>query len=524
MLEARNLWQLIEARVAATPDAVFLTDESGRDVTFAGYKDLVEITAAGLAAQHAIGEGSVVCWQLPTWIEAAVMVAALSRLGCVQNPLVPIYRERECGFIERQISPELVICPSEWRGFDYAAMHGAIGDAIAAEGGMAPAILTLDKELPEGDPANLAPPPPVVAADDMPVRWFFYTSGTTSVPKGARHTDASVIHGGVVNAECIGMTADDTEVLIFPFTHIGGANIMCSALLTGARLALVEAFTSPDAVADFIKSQGVTIVPGATPIHQAFVGVGRNRADEDLFATARIFPSGGAPIPPALHYEVKELSDNVGIVSGYGLTEAPILTMNRLDDSDEAKADTEGRPTQGVTLKLVTLDGAVAEPGSGVEGEIRAKGPQVLRGYVDGTLDADAFDDEGFFRTGDLGVQTADGYITITGRLKDVIIRKGENISALEVENILYTHPQIAEVAVIGLPDPDTGERACAVVVTAADADAVTFDEMAAHCRDNGLMNQKIPEQLEFVDALPRNNTGKILKQDLKARFTEGTA
>ena len=143
--------------------------------------------------------------------------------------------------------------------------------------------------------------------ENSPVRWYFYTSGTTSDPKGAQHTDVSVIHGGVVNADCIGMTADDTEVLIFPFTHIGGANIMCSALLTGARLALVEAFRDPNAVADFIKQEKVTIVPGATPIHQAFVGVGTTRAEENLFESVRIFPSGGAPIPPALHYQVKEL-------------------------------------------------------------------------------------------------------------------------------------------------------------------------------------------------------------------------
>lgn len=516
MLEARTLWELVEKRADTTPDAVFLVDEEEREMTFGEYRDAVETAAAGLHQRHGVEEGTTVCWQLPTWIEAAVMVSALARLGALQNPLVPIYRERECGFIVRQLEPSLVICPSVWRDFDYLAMH----TAIAKDSGLDLDIVVADRELPAGDPALLPPPPgPPATPGEAPVRWYFYTSGTTSDPKGARHTDVSVMHGGRVNAECIGMTPADTEILVFPFTHIGGANIMCSALLTGARLALVEAFRDPNAVADLVKKEKVTIVAGATPIHQVFVTVAKARSDEDLFASVRIFPSGGAPIPPALHYEMKELSDNDGIISGYGLTEAPILTMNRLDDTDDKKAHTEGQPTTGVQLRLVREDGTVAEPGSGMEGEIRAKGPQIMPGYVDSSLDADAFDTDGWFRTGDLGVQDADGYVSITGRIKDVIIRKGENIAAIEVENVLYTHPKVAEVAVIGLADPDTGERACAVVATAEGCDPLTFEEMQAHCRDNGLMVQKIPEQLEIVDALPRNNTGKVMKFELKDLF-----
>ncbi|MCC7075632.1 MAG: AMP-binding protein [Acidimicrobiia bacterium] len=516
MLEARTLCELVGRRAETTPDAVFLTDEEGRDMTFLEYRDAVEVAAAGLHAEHGVGEGTVVCWQLPTWIEAAVMVSALSRLGAVQNPLVPIYRERECGFIARQLRPSLVICPSTWRGFDHAAMHAG----IAAASGLDFEILVADRTLPAGDPATLPPPPPPPGTPaDAPVRWYFYTSGTTSDPKGARHTDVTVMHGGRVNAECIAMTVADTEVLVFPFTHIAGANILCSALFTGARLALVEAFRDPNDVADLVKREQVTIVAGATPIHQAFVTLDRSRKRENLFGTARIFPSGGAPIPPALHYELKQISDNDGIISGYGLTEAPLLTMNRVTDTDEQKAQTEGRPTTGVTLRIVTRDGDVAVPGTDTEGEIRAKGPQVMRGYVDASLDADGFDADGWFRTGDLGIEDADGYVRITGRLKDVIIRKGENISAVEVENVLYTHQRVAEVALIGLPDPATGERACAVVAAAPGTEPITFEEMQAHCRENGLMMQKIPEQLEVVDALPRNTAGKVMKQDLRARF-----
>jgi non-ribosomal peptide synthetase component E (peptide arylation enzyme) len=174
----------------------------------------------------------------------------------------------------------------------------------------------------------------------------------------------------------------------------------------------------------------------------------------------------------------------------------------------------------GTTLRIVTLDGK--EAGLGEEGEVRAKGPQVTLGYLDPALDAEAFDDEGWLRTGDLGTLDESGNLTITGRLKDVIIRKGENISAKEVEDLLFTHPQVADVAVVGLPDAERGERACAVVVTAPGQADIGFDGMTRHLLDAGLITRKLPEQLEIVDALPRNPSGKIVKFQLRDRFAGG--
>ena len=171
----------------------------------------------------------------------------------------------------------------------------------------------------------------------------------------------------------------------------------------------------------------------------------------------------------------------------------------------------------GTRLRIVTVDGK--EAGVGEEGEVRAKGPQVTLGYLDAALDAAALDEDGWFRTGDLGKLDAEGNLTITGRLKDVIIRKGENISAKEVEDLLFTHPKVADVAVIGLPDAESGERACAVVGAPPGEEPIGFDEMTAHLLAAGLITRKLPEQLELVDALPRNPSGKILKFELQARF-----
>ncbi len=186
-------------------------------------------------------------------------------------------------------------------------------------------------------------------------------------------------------------------------------------------------------------------------------------------------------------------------------------------DTDEQLANTDGAPVEGADVRIVRLDGRVAAPDE--EGEIRVKGPMVFHGYTDPALDTEAFDDEGYFRTGDLGKLRADGHLVITGRLKDVIVRKGENISATEVEAVLYKHPKVAEVAVIGLPDAERGERVCAVVQLADGADPVTLAEIAAFCRDAGLMTQKTPEQLEVRTDWPRAGTGKVVKKALREEY-----
>jgi acyl-CoA synthetase (AMP-forming)/AMP-acid ligase II len=186
-----------------------------------------------------------------------------------------------------------------------------------------------------------------------------------------------------------------------------------------------------------------------------------------------------------------------------------------VDDPDHKKATTDGRPCPGVTIRVV-MDDQICGPG--VEGELRVKGRQVCQGYLDPALDREAFDDEGWFRTGDLGVVDAEGFVSITGRLKDIIIRKGENISAKEIEDLLFAHPSVADAAVVGLPDPKSGERACAVLVCKPGL-TITFDEMMSYLRDARLSAHKIPEQLEIVEALPRNPSGKVLKKDLRAQY-----
>ncbi|MER3452500.1 MAG: cyclohexanecarboxylate-CoA ligase [Acidimicrobiia bacterium] len=510
-VQGRTLWELIERRAGATPDRLMAEDELGRRMTFADYRSWCERVAAGLHAME-VGEGTNVSWELPTWLESMVLVGALARLGAVQNPIIPILRYREVSFIARQTRARLLIVPSEWRGFDYKAM----ADEIAGErDGLS--VLVCDRELPEGDPATLPPPPPT--PDDpaaLPVRWLFYTSGTTADPKGAQHTDRTVMAAASGMAEALQLTAEDRGALVFPFTHIGGIAWLMAGLMTGCAQLVVEAFDSPTTI-PLMRKFGVTLAGAGTAFHQTYLAAQRATPGERLFPNVRAFPGGAAPKPPQLHYDLKAECGGVGIVSGYGLTECPIVTMNRVTDPDDKLANTEGPATPGVTIRVVTLDGREAGPGE--DGEIRVVGPQLFRGYLDPSLDADAFDERGFFRTGDIGNLDADGFIRITGRLKDVIIRKGENISAKEIEDLLYLHPKVRDVAVIGLPDPETGERACAVVSPKDPADPLTFAEMVEFLKGQRLSTRKIPEQLEIVDDVPRNPTGKILKHKLREQY-----
>jgi len=509
VLDAPTLWGLIEARAVATPEALMAVDEDGREMSFADYRDRVERAAAGLAADHGIGTGDVITWQLPTWLESMVLVGAIARLGATQNPVLPIYREREVGFCVRQTGAKLLIVPSEFAGFDFKAMADKIAAEVADEGG-AVSVLTSDRSLPDGDPAGLPTPP--TSGDD--VRWLFYTSGTTADPKGAQHTDRTIYAVAKGMGERLGVTAADRNALAFPFTHIGGITWLVTSLQTGMSNILFQAFV-PDLVVTVLSDRGVTMAGSGTYFHQSYLAAQR-AADHPLFPEVRNFPGGGAPKPVELYWEMKELF-GAPIISGYGLTEAPILTMGSFADLDEDLAETEGAAMPGVELKMVKLDGTAA--GTGEEGEVRAKAPQLMLGYLDGALDGDAFDDDGYFRTGDLGMLNERGMLTITGRLKDVIIRKGENVSAKEVEDHLYRHPSIADVAVIGLPDADRGELVCAVVATADGAEPITLPELFDFLKAEGLMVQKIPERLEVVGAIPRNPTGKILKNELRTTY-----
>ena len=501
----KTLWQLISERALMTPDKRMALDGNGRTLTYGEYKNWCERVAAGLS-QRGIGKNTNVSWVLPSRFESLVLTGALSRLGAIQNPILPIYRNREVSFIVSQSNCKVLIVPRMFRGFDYEPM----AREVVASLGHNVEIIIADPDMPEADPAGLA----TYQAELDDVRWLFYSSGTTADPKGAKHSDNSLSAANDGMQWSMQVTPEDKAAVVFPITHVGGLVWLFNAMQTGVELLMVETF-DPANTPKWLGENGVTCAGAGTVFWLTYLNAQNQLpTGQQLLPEVRIFNGGGAPKPKTLHAEMMR-AFNAPLIGGWGLTEAPINTMVHVDDPDDKKAVTDGRPCPGVTLRTV-IDGKVCAPGE--EGELRVKGRQVCQGYLDASLDAEAFDEDGWFRTGDLGVIDAQGFVSITGRLKDIIIRKGENISAKEIEDLLFAHPSVADAAVIGLPDDKSGERACAVIVCKPDL-TITFDDMVSFLKSAQLSVHKIPEQLEIVSALPRNPSGKVLKKDLRATY-----
>jgi cyclohexanecarboxylate-CoA ligase len=507
----QTVWDLVARRAELSATRPMLYDDHDRVVTFGEFKRWAERVAAGLV-DLGIGADTAVSWQLPTRIETLVLSVALARIGARQNPIIPIYRQREVSFVLRQSAAAWFLVPGRWRGFDY----GAMADAVAGTMDDPPQLLIAYDDLPEGDPAVLpAAPKPPGPNEEAPIRWLYYTSGTTSDPKGVRHTDQTLLAGAIGVVATLQPTEDDVFHMAMPYAHIAGPDLLGALLLHGYSAVVSETFVPSEAV-DVCRRRGVTIAGGSTAFYTAFVNEQRRRPGETLIPTLRLLMGGGAPKPPEVFYEVKrELG--VPVIHGYGMTEVPMIAFCSIHDTDEQLANTDGKPVRGAEIRVLDADGSVAP--NGVEGEVCVRGPMLFKGYTDPDLDVPAFDQDGYFRTGDLGIVRVDGHVVVTGRNKDIIIRKGENVSAKEVEDLIYRHPKVADVAVIGLPDRDRGERVCAVIEAAPDQKELTLLELQDYCRSAGLMMQKIPEQLEVVDELPRNATLKILKYQLRQRF-----
>jgi acyl-CoA synthetase (AMP-forming)/AMP-acid ligase II len=506
--KASTMWELVEARAAATPDVVALIEDD-REITFKELRDISERVAAGF---HEFGmrHGSRVTWQLPTRIETVITSLALARIGAVQNPIIPIYRDREVGFVLQQTDAEYFLIPGDWNGFDFNAMAGRIMDDLGIE----PTVMIAYDQLPQAEPYTLPPAP----TNGDEVRWIYYTSGTTSAPKGVRHTDGTLMAGGLGLANAAALTADDIGSIAFPYAHIAGPDYLMMLLYRGCGAVLIEVF-SLDAAVELFARKGATMAGGGPAFYQMYLAKQRTQPGEKIIPSLRLLSGGGAPKPPEMYVEVMA-EMGIPICHGYGMTECPMISQSGPGDTEAQLMYTDGKPVTACEIRIVTLEGPVAQQGQ--DGEVRLKGPMVFKGYTDPSLDADAFDEEGWFRTGDVGHLDADGHVVLTGRLKDVIIRKGENISAKEIEDLLYQHPKVGDVAVIGLPDKERGERVCAVVERAAGTDDLEFGEMVLFLKGADLMVQKIPEQLEVVDELPRNQTlRKVLKQDLRDMYRD---
>jgi acyl-CoA synthetase (AMP-forming)/AMP-acid ligase II len=491
-----------------------LIDEHGRRLTNADLRDRSE-AVAGALVEHGAEPGDTVCWQLPTGLEAVVLMTACTRLGLRQVPLMPVLREAELAVVVAQTKPRLFISPATWRGFD----HGALTEQLCAASGAE--SIVVDIEGIDASSFALACSAevelPAFVSPSCPT-WVFYTSGTTGTPKGALHTDGSVVASSGAFLAILGVNADDVLSIVYPVAHIGGPALLAAALRTGGPCILAAHF-DPVETPLLLAREGVTELGSAAPFFLAYLAAQERHGPRRLFPHARLFANGGAPLPGVIADRLRAEMGGGSVVNGYGMTECPIVTFTSPEDPRVGDPDIVGQPAPGVSIRIVGADGR--ELGVGQEGEIRLLGPQLFDGYVDASLDAAALDEQGFLRTGDLGMLEPDGELRVTGRLKDVIIRNAENISAAEVEAVLESHPMVAEAAVVGILDDRTGERACAVVVLEGHGQ-LGLEDLVAWCRSRGLAAYKCPEQALIVDALPRNAMGKVRKDQLRELAASG--
>jgi acyl-CoA synthetase (AMP-forming)/AMP-acid ligase II len=448
--------------------------------------------------------GSVVSFMLPNWHEAAVIYLAATVAGMVVNPVLPSLRDRELQFILSDANSRTIFIPACINRHDYVAMLDRVTAGMPAP----PEVVVLRGDAGRHTPYEslfteaTAAALPVLNSDA--VRMILYTSGTTGRPKGVLHSHNSINSLIAQIGDRWMIEAGDVFLVPSPIAHIGGSIYAFECpLLLGTTAILMERW-DPAAAVQLMIAERCTHMAGATPFLAGLVAAAEQAGTR--LPDLKVFICGGASVPPSLIRSAAGYFDQAAVSRVYGSTEVPVTTVGALRDLEHA-ADTDGRA--GIAdIKLV-------------DGEIRALGPQMLVGYLHPEDETDAFDDEGYFRTGDLGRWADDEYLLVTGRAKDLIIRNGENISPKEIEDILIGHAGIAEIAIVGVPDERTGERACAVIV-ASEQPAPDLAALRELLAGEGVAKFKIPEQVEVWEALPRNDAGKVLKHQIRAKLTAG--
>jgi acyl-CoA synthetase (AMP-forming)/AMP-acid ligase II len=498
------------------PSRPNLSDGVGT-LTWGAFREQAWNLAAALA-ERGVAPGDRVAVQLPNWNEYFVVYAACARLGVVMIPVVTVYRAGEVGFIVENSGAVALVTCGEFRRFDHGAMAAEIaGDGpllrIVVRGEVGDGALALGDLVAGGSDRSLLPSMP--SADDPHL--ILYSSGTESRPKGCLHTwnTSSFLPKQAVAA--LGMTRDDVMFMPSPVTHALGLTLgVMAPTLAGAAVHLLDVF-DPRTALERIAEHGCTGTASPAPFIRMMLDAFDPVAHD--VSRLRFWLTAGAPIAAALVEDAASRFSGCRVVSAYGSSEVMMATVCRPEDPVDRVASSDGGPVPGVEIRIVGDDGETAP--TGADGEIRYRGPGRLLEYWNRPdLTATAIDDEGWWRTGDLGRLDERGYLRVTGRIKDIIIRGGFNISAREVEEALLAHPAVANVAVIGLPDPTVGERACAVIEPSG-TDVLTVDELRAYLTgERKLAVWKAPERIETVTEWPVTATGKVQKFVLRKRFS----
>jgi cyclohexanecarboxylate-CoA ligase len=476
-----------------------------------GYRELdrrAEHIARGLS-KLGVGKSDVVSWQLPNWWEFIALALACARIGAVANPIMPIFRQRELKFMLDFGESKVFIVPKSYKGFDYEAMaNGMRHDlpfmqhlvVLDGDGDNSFEALLLREDLPPAFANPLAP-------DD--VMLLMYTSGTTGEPKGVMHTSNTLFANLYGFIEAYGLTSQDVILGASPMAHLTGFGYLAMIPLILNGTTVLQDIWEPKQALELIRAEGITFSMASSP----FVADLCNAAEAGGPVSPQFvnFCCAGAPIPPVLIERARKVL-NLAVSSAWGMTECGAVTITEPTRTDEKSGSTDGRPLSGIELKIIGNDGQ--ELPSGQTGSLFVRGSSLFGGYLK-RPHLNATDKEGWFDTGDLAYLDAEGYVRINGRNKDLIIRGGENIPVMEIENLLYKHPAIALVAIVGYPDARLGEKACAFV-SVKPGHTFSIEEMKRYLSEHQVTKQYHPERLEIMEDLPKTPSGKLQKFKLR--------
>jgi cyclohexanecarboxylate-CoA ligase len=516
----KSVDQLLTEAVAKAPDKIAIVADrvDRKGAPRLTYRDLERLAdrAAGALLRLGVGRADIVTVQLPNWWEFVVTAFACAKIGAVMNPVMPILRERELTYILNFCQAKVFIVPKSYRGFDYAAMaQGMRGDLPHLKH-----MIVVDGEGETGFEQTLLASEPTERAiglrpDDMAVLMF--TSGTTGEPKGVMHTSNSLIACCKALSGRFGLDFSDVLLVASPVGHMTGyAAIVLLSVYLGGTMILQDVWEAKHGVG-LMAREGVTYTAASTPFLSDICEAVKAGAPRPR--SLRSFLCGGAPIPSVL---IERAASEIGlkVCSLWGMTEVLSGTLTEPVRAQEKSANTDGRSLEGMEVKVVDANGRVVPRGQ--SGRLLIRGAQMFKGYYK-RPELPSFDSEGWFDSGDLAYMDEDGYIRISGRVKDVLIRGGENVPVVEIENLLYKHPAVAAVAVVGFPDPRLGERGCAFIVARAGC-AIDLAMVQAYLFDCKMAKQFWPERVEVVAELPRTASGKIQKfklREIAAAFTD---
>lgn len=459
--------------------------------------------------RRGVGEGAAIAFQLPNWHEACVIHLAALLYGFRLVPLLPMYRQAELSLILSECKVQAVFIPQQFRQQSYTDLLAQVSwpersaSQIYVVRGLDARYSSYDDLL------GGAVLPPTAASLDA-VKLVLYTSGSTGKPKGVMHTHRSIASLIEFTGQFWGLSTADVALVPSPVGHIGGSMYAFDfPLQLGVRAVLMERWSAEEAV-DLIEAEAVSFCAGATPFLADLLAAAERR--DTALPSLRRFICGGASVPPALVERASARFNRCVVSRAYGSTELPVICAGvRSREDAHYGAHTDGQC--GADVRLIDEAGELVGPDQ--VGEVVARAPRLFAGYVNPQDNEGAFTADGYFRMGDLARWVDGRFLEIKGRKKELIIRLGENISPLEIENILLQHPAVRQAAVVGIADARTGEAALAFVVLKPGA-SFSLQAMQAFWTEKGLARQKCPEHLRMVENLPTNSIGKVLKRELQ--------